>query len=127
MKKAIVAASIGGASVLVAVVVLVFLSPTQDYALSVDPIISKGDFGTYTHVFIKNTGREPVTNVRVDYGNQKSDTVPVLDPGDRIMLSPPGGSNLEQVKVTADNGIDIVKQYTSPANAPMIGNGGFGQ
>ena len=127
LKKIIIAASGGGAAVAAVTIAFVLLVPTQDYMLSVDPMMSKGDFGTYTHVFIKNTGREPVTNVKVDYGNQKSDFVPVLDPGDRVMLSPPAGSDLEQVKVTADNGIDIVKQYTTPANAPMIGNGGFGQ
>jgi hypothetical protein len=98
------------------------------YALSVDPVISKGDFGTYTHVIIKNTGRQPVTNVKVDYGSQaKPDLIPVINPGERIMLSPPDGSDLSQVRVTADGGIDIVEQYRSPTNAPMIGNGGFGQ
>lgn len=121
-------ASVGGGAVAIAII-FVFLAsfPTQDYALSVDPVISKGDFGTYTHVTIKNTGRQPVTNVKVDYGNQvKPDLIPAINPGDRIMLSPPDGSDLSQVKVTADNGIDIVEPYRSPANAPMIGNGGFG-
>ncbi len=126
MKKAVPISVGGGAAVAIALV-FVFLVPTQDYALSVDPIVSKGDFGTYTHVSIKNIGKEPVTNLKVYYGNQKSDFIPVLEPGDRIMLSPPDGSNLDQVSVTADNGINITKQYTVPASAPMIGNGGFGQ
>jgi hypothetical protein len=112
-------------------IVLLFLfvsTPTQDYALSVDAVISKGDFGTYPHVFVKNTGRQTVTNVRVDYGNQaKPDLIPVINPGDRIMLSPPDRSDMSQVRVTADRGIDIVQQYRSPTNAPLIGNGGFGQ
>lgn len=117
-------------AIAVTVVVLLFLvsTPTQDYALSVDAVISKGDFGIYTHVIIKNIGRQPVTNVKVDYGNQaKPDLIPVINQGERIMLSPPDGSDLSQVKVTADGGIDIVEQYRSPVNAPMIGNGGFGQ
>ncbi len=127
MKKIIIPASGVGAAVVAAVVAFVLLVPTQDHLLSVDATLSRGETGTYTHVFIKNIGREPVTNVKVDYGNQKSDSVPVLDPGNRIMLSPPDGSDLEEVKVTADDGINIVKQYTIPTSAPMIGNGGFGQ
>lgn len=125
MKKVILL-SAGGAAIL-AILVLVLLLPSQDHALAVDPIVSKGDFGTYTHVFIKNIGRLAVINVHVYYGNQKSDFIPVIEPGDRIMLSPPNGSDLTQVNVTADYGISIVKKYTIPTNAPMIGNGGFGQ
>jgi len=44
-----------------------------------------------------------------------------------MMLSPPDGSDLSQVRVTANDGIDIVQPYRSPLNAPLIGNGGFGQ
>lgn len=63
----------------------------------------------------------PITNVKVDYGNQvKPDLIPIINLGDRIMLSPPDGSDLSQVRVTADNGIDIVEPYRSPANAPLI-------
>lgn len=126
MKK-IIPISGGCAAAVVVSIMFVLLSPSQDYALSVDPTVSTGDFGTYTHVFIKNIGRQPVTNVKVDYGNQKSDFVPVIEPGDRIMLSPPDGSDLTQVTVTADNGISITKPYASPTAAPLIGNGGFGQ
>jgi len=43
------------------------------------------------------------------------------------LLSPPYGSDLGQVRVTADDGIDIAQSYRSPLNAPLIGNGGFGQ
>lgn len=123
-----ISAGVGTAAIAIIIFVFLVQFPTKDYALSVDPVISQGDFGTYTHVTIKNTGRQPVTNVTVDYGNHvKPDIIPVLNPGDRIMLSPPDGSDLSQVRVTADNGIDIVEPYRSPLSAPMIGNGGFGQ
>ena len=123
-------ASIGGAIAAVSMSILVFfyLTPTQDYALSVDPVLTKGGGSTDTHVTIKNIGRQPVTNVRVDYGAQtKPDFIPVIAPGERMILSPPAGSDLSQVKVTADNGIDIVEPYRTPVSAPLIGNGGFSQ
>ncbi len=127
MKK-LFAVPIGASAVIVTVIYFSILTPTQDHALSVNPIISRGDFGTYTHVVVKNIGRQPVTNIKVDYGNQsRPDFIPVLNPGERVMLSPPDGSDLSQVRVTADGGIDIVEQYMNPTNAPMIGNGGFGQ
>jgi hypothetical protein len=126
--KKLVLIPIGAGATVAVILVLFLIMTTKDFALSVDPVISKGDFGVYTHVMIKNIGRQPVTNVKVDYGNQaKPDIIPVLDPGDRIILSPPDGSDMSQVRVTADKGIDIVKPYASPTSAPMIGNGGFGQ
>lgn len=122
-------ASVSG-SVVVSVAVLVFLAsnPTQDYALSVDPVLAKGYTGTETHVTIKNTGKQPLTDVKVYYGGQvKPDFIPILNPGEKIILSPPDGSDLNQVRVTADGGINIVQPYRTPVNAPLIGNGGFGQ
>jgi hypothetical protein len=129
LKKVLVIASVVGGMIAVSVAVLAFLAtnPTQDYALSVDPVLVKGGGGTETHVTIKNTGKQPVTNVRVDYGGQKQDLIPVINPGQKIILSPPDGSSLIQVNVTADDGINIVQPYRTPVNAPLIGNGGFGQ
>jgi len=123
-------AYIGGGIVAVLVAATAFFAsyPAQDYAISVDPLLSKGPGGTYTHVTIKNTGKQPLTNVKIDYGGTtKPEFIPVLIPGEKIMLSPPDGSDLGQVRVTADDGIDIAQPYRSPLNAPLIGNGGFGQ
>jgi len=125
--KKIFIISVGVAVTAIAVIIFVFVAPfpTQDYAVSVDPVVSTGDFGTYTHVIIKNTGRQPVTNVKVDYGSQvKPDLIPIIEPGDRIMLSPPDGSDLSQVKVTADNDINVVKLYRNLSGT--IGNSSSG-
>ncbi len=129
MKKHILI-SIGGglAAALVIIFVIISNTPTQDYALFVDPIITKGGGSTDTHVTIKNIGRQPVTNIVIDYGAQtKPDNISILNPGERIDLSPPQGSNLDVVKVTADNGVNIIQPYRTPVSAPNIGNGGFSQ
>ena len=45
---------------------------------------------------IKNIGMNALTNVLVYYGGTaKSDTIPILNPGEKISLSPPDGSELE--------------------------------
>lgn len=130
MKKGFVITSVSGGIIVLSIVALAFFvaNPTKDYALSVDPVLVKGGGGTETHVTITNTGKQPVTNVKVDYGMQtKQDLIPVINPGQKIFLSPPDGSSLIQVSVTADDGIDIVQPYRTLVNAPLIGNGGFGQ
>lgn len=106
---------------------LPILPPSQKYAISVNPILVKDEMGTETHVAIKNTGMDALTNVTVNYGGTaKPDIIPILNPGDKIMLSPPDGSDLTEVRVTTDQGIDITQPYTTPASAPFIGNSGYG-
>ncbi|HUL51648.1 MAG TPA: hypothetical protein VLT10_00070 [Verrucomicrobiae bacterium] len=120
----------GGIAAISIVIVFVFLAstPTKDFALFVDPVITKGGGSTDTHVTIKNVGRQPITHMIIDYGGQTSpDKISILDPGQRVVLSPPQGSDLNEVKVTADDGIDIVQPYRTPVSAPLIGNGGFSQ
>ena len=85
------------------VTIIVFLTvnflpiiPTEKYDISVDPIIIKDEMGTETHVAIKNTGMNTLTNIVVIYGGTaKSDTIPILNPGEKISLSPPNGSELD--------------------------------
>lgn len=120
----------GGISALVAFLVLTFLPiipPSEKYDISVDPIIVKDDMGTEIHVAIKNTGINVLTNVTVIYGGTtKPDVIPSLNPGEKISLSPPQGSNLDYVRVTTNEGIDITQPYRTPSSAPFVGNSGYG-
>ena len=120
----------GGISALVAFLVLTFLPiipPSEKYDISVDPIIVKDDMGTEVHVAIKNTGINALTNVTVIYGGTaKSDVIPSLNPGEKISLSPPQGSDLSYVRVTTNEGIDVTQPYRTPASAPFVGNSGYG-
>lgn len=95
--------------------------------MSVDPIIVKDDMGTETHVAIRNTGTNALTNIVVQYGGAtKPDVIPILNPGEKISLSPPDGSALDQVQVTSDQGINITKEYRTPASISFVGNSGYG-
>jgi len=120
----------GGISALIVFLVLTFLPiipPSEKYDISVDPIIVKDDMGTEMHVAIKNTGMDVLTNVTVIYGGAaKSDVIPSLNPGEKISLSPPQGSNLNYVRVTTNEGIDLTQPYRTPSSAPFVGNSGYG-
>jgi len=131
LKKPILAISIGAGlaaiAIFLALTFLPIIPPTQKYDISVEPILITDSMGTETHVIIKNTGIDALTNVKVDYGGTaKPDLIPILNPGDRILLSPPEGSSLTVVRVTSDQGINVIQPYTVPANVPFVGNSGFG-
>jgi len=97
--------------------------PTKDYDLSVDALKDEQSLFTDARVVIKNSGRLPLTNVVVDYGNEKEPTIPVLQPGETRTLSPPEGTLLETVTVSAEPGIMKVQQYRAPIKLPgMIGS-----
>lgn len=121
----------GGGFAAVAIFLLVTFLPiiptSEKYSISVDPIIVKDEMGTETHVAIKNTGTDVLTHVVVYYGGSaKSDIIPTLDPGEKISLSPPEGSELNEVRITTDQGINITKEYRTPASASFVGNSGYG-
>lgn len=131
MKKPILLISIcGGLAAIAIFLALTFLPiipPSQKYDISVNPILITDSMGTETHVIIKNTGMDALTNVKVDYGGTaKPDLIPILNPGDKILLSPPEGSSLTVVRVTSDQGINVIQPYTVPTNVPFVGNSGFG-
>ncbi len=123
--------AIGGCVVLVIAFFLSIFLPvipiSEKYSMSVDPIIVKDDMGTETHVAIRNTGTNTLTNIIVQYGGAtKPDVIPILNPGEKISLSPPDGSALDQVQVTSDQGINITKEYRTPASISFVGNSGYG-
>jgi hypothetical protein len=97
--------------------------PTKDYDLSVDALKDEQSLFTNARVVIKNTGRLPLTNVLVDYGNNTEPPIGDLQPGDVLTLSPPENAQLDQVTVTAEPSIEIVQPYRTPWKLPgMIGS-----
>lgn len=124
MKKGIVAGISAGVIVAIVLVIFFISKPTEKYSLSLDPFIDQQTLVTNTHVTIQNTGSEPLTNVRVDYGGgSKPDIIPILNPGDKMILSPPSNSDLQQVTVTTDQGFSITKPYRSaPKMVGMMGS-----
>jgi hypothetical protein len=123
MRMAFVVAVAGG---IVAVALLAMFAsaiPTKDYDLSVDALKDQQSLFTNARVVITNTGRLPLTNVIVDYGNGTEPAIDILQPGEKRTLSPPEGASLDSVVVTAEPGIKITQQYRTPIKLPgMIGS-----
>ncbi len=98
------------------------LSNKKDFALDIDALKEQQSLFTHTRVTITNTGKQPLTNIKVNYGN-KIETVSLLEPGQSYPLSPPAGSNLQKIIVTSNQGINITKEYRTPITMPgMMGS-----
>ncbi|MFZ0183253.1 MAG: hypothetical protein WAL88_00285 [Nitrosotalea sp.] len=110
MVKPIFYGAIGGgvAAAIAVIVLVVFMSPTQQYALSVDPRTEMVmGVGNVVRVYVQNTGSSPLTNVKVDYGTTSEPVLPVLSPGEKEMFSPPAGTKM--VTVTNDQNVTVMK------------------
>ena len=110
MTKPIVYGAIGGGvAVAIAIIILVvFHSPTQQYALSVESSTEMVmGTGNMVRVYVHNTGSLPLTNVKVDYGTSSEPVLEILNPGDKVMFSPPSG--VKMVTVTDDQGDKVMK------------------
>jgi len=110
MVKPIVYGAIGGGvAVAIAIIVLVvFQSPTQQYSLSVEPRTEMVmGVGNVVRIYVQNTGSSPLTNVTINYGTTSEPMLPILNPGEKQMFSPPAGTKM--VTVTAIPNITVVK------------------
>jgi len=97
-------------------------SNKKDFSLDIDALKEQQSLFTHTRVTITNTGKQPLKNIKVNYGN-KIETVSLLEPGQSYPLSPPAGSNLQKIIVTSNQGINITKEYRTPITMPgMMGS-----
>lgn len=113
MSKALIYGGIGGGvAVAIAIVVLfVVHTNTPQYALSVDVSSDmQMGVGSTIRLYVTNTGSSPLTNIKADYGTT-SDSLPILNPGDKVMLSPPASA--KSVTVTDDQGVTVTKDLGS--------------
>jgi hypothetical protein len=113
----------GGIVTVALLMMFVSALPTRDYDLSVDAIKDKQTLFINARVVVTNTGRLPLSNLLVDYGNKTEPVVPTLAPGEKLTFSPPDGVQLDSVSVTADPGIKIIQKYREPIKIPgMMGS-----
>jgi hypothetical protein len=103
-------------------IVLISIIPTKDYSIDVDAMKDEQSLFVNARITLSNTGRQPLTNVTVSYGN-RTEVINMIKPGEKIYLSPPEGSRLDIVMVTANEGINVTKEYRRPIKLPgMIGS-----
>ena len=96
---------------------------TSDNSILVDPTKEKQTLFLLARVTIQNTGNQLLTNIIIDYGDGDRDFIPILKPGETLIMSPPDGNSLQFVRVTADGNIDVYKAYREPIAMPgMMGS-----
>lgn len=118
----IMAAGLGAVSAIMVGLLLLSTIPTENYSLDVDPMKDEQSLFVNARVVLTNNGKMPLTNLRVDYGST-TESVSRLDPGQKVSLSPPSGSNLNTVVVSTSEGINVTKDYREPIKLPgMIGS-----
>jgi hypothetical protein len=111
MKPIVYGAIGGGAAVVIAVIVLFALPhSSQPHGLSIE---SRTEMvmgvGNVVRIYVQNTGSAQITNIKIDYGTT-SESLPVLDPGQKTMFSPPIGTKM--VTVTDDQGDNVIKNIS---------------
>ena len=96
---------------------------TQDYGIFVDPLLDEQGMFTMGRVTIQNTGSEPLTNVRVNFGAGDTLELGTLKIGQKIIVSPPPENPMEFVMVSADNEVFVNKAYREmPKMVGMMGS-----
>jgi hypothetical protein len=115
-------AGLGLVSAIMIGLFLFSIIPTENYSLDVDPMKDEQSLFINARVVLTNNGKLPLTNLLVDYGSA-TEAVSRLDPGQKVSLSPPSGSNLDKVIVSTDEGVNVTKEYRKPIKLPgMIGS-----
>jgi hypothetical protein len=118
----IMAAGLGAVLAVIVGLLLVSTIPTESYSLDVDAMKDEQSLFVNARVVLTNKGRLPLTNLSIDYG-PTAELIARLDPGQKVSLSPPAGSNLHSVRISADEGIEMTKEYRKPIKLPgMIGS-----
>jgi len=82
-----------------------------DYGLYIDPVIDKQNPPFIRQVLIQNTGSQPLTNVKVDFGEGDILYLGTIAVRDRVILTPPADNKMEFVIVSADQDVFENKAY----------------
>ena len=124
-KKAIVFALVGGAIIVISMMLIIsiFSFAKKNFDLDVDPMKDSQNLFNTARVTVTNTGKLTLTNITVIHDNEFTEKINSISPGEKILLSPPSNSSLKSVTVIADHELKITKSYRSPIKLPgMVGS-----
>ena len=103
---------------IVILIVLFFSLKEQNkkpYSLEIDATKDKTDIsGTMYRVKVTNTGKNPLTGLKVNLGKGDIQTMDLLESGQSFFFYPKPDTNTTIVKVTTTEGIEIESIYRSP-------------
>ena len=95
----------------------------QEYDIFVDPILDKQSLFVMGRVTIQNTGSQPLTNVRVNFGDGDTLDLGTIKTGQKIIVSPPPENSMQFVMISADNDVFVSKSYREmPKMVGMMGS-----
>ena len=127
---AFIGSGLAAAIILTILLTSVFSFTKEKYAIDVQAIKDEEDIFNAARIAITNTGKLPLTNVIVNYGategsnnnnnNNKFDKIALLQPGQKVWLSPPTNVPIKSIRITTDQGVSATKQYTSTFKIPGI-------
>jgi hypothetical protein len=104
---------------LILTAVLIFLIVKQEtrvpYALEIDATKDTTDIaGTYYRVRINNIGFNALTNISVFLGKNDLQYLDSLAPGQSFFFYPKTDTNVEKIRVTTKEGINLTTDYRTP-------------
>lgn len=118
----IMAAAVISLAAAIITILIISIMPTKDYSIEVDAMKDEQSLFVNARIVLTNTGRQPLTDVVVYYGN-RNEVIKMINPGEKIYLSPPEGSRLDVVEVTTNEGVNMTKEYRKPIKLPgMMGS-----
>jgi hypothetical protein len=96
---------------------------TEKYSLFVDPILDKQSLFVMGRVILQNIGSETITNLHINFGDGDTLDISSLEPGKKIIVSPPPDNSMTFVMISADNDIFVNKAYREmPKMVGMMGS-----
>ncbi len=96
---------------------------TQDYDIHVDPLIDKQNMFVMGRVTVQNIGSQPLSNVKINFGEGDTLDLGTLKAGQKVIVSPPSDNKMEFVMVSADPDIFVNKAYREmPKMVGMMGS-----
>jgi hypothetical protein len=101
------------------VAVLIFLLIKQEskvpYALEVDATKDTTDIaGTYYRVRVNNIGMYPLTSINVYLGKNDLQHLDSLASGESFFFYPKPDTEIETIKVTTNEGVNVSTDYRTP-------------
>jgi hypothetical protein len=85
------------------------------YALEIDATKDTTDIaGTYYRVRINNIGYDALTNISVFLGKNDLQYLDNLAPGQSFFFYPKPETNVEKIRITTEEGINLTTDYRTP-------------
>jgi hypothetical protein len=103
--------------ILVAVLIFLFIKQESKvpYALEVDATKDTTDIaGTYYRVRVNNIGMYPLTSINVYLGKNDLQHLDNLASGESFFFYPKPDTELETIKVTTKEGVNVSTDYRTP-------------